>query len=143
MGVDFPTLNSKPLTLVFRIPINGFSRFFDELKNGRIVTTKCRRCGKLYFPPVSECGSCFSSEMDWVKVDSEGEVEAFTHVVVRPESFKQRPPYTLIVGRLKDGIKVFARLLDVNIADVKIGMKVRLRARITDEGEVTYEFIPV
>ena len=143
MSIGLPTLNSKPLTLVFKIPINGFSKFFEELKNGKIVTTKCRRCGKLYFPPAPECGNCLSSEMDWVEIDGEGEVEAFTHVVVRPESFKQHPPYTLVIGKLKNGVKVFARLSGVSIADVKVGMKIRLKAKVVEGNEVVYEFTPV
>jgi len=142
LGIGLPFLNSKPLTLTFKIPINGFSRFFEELKNGRVMATKCRGCGKLYFPPVAECGECFSSGMDWVELDGEGEVEAFTHVVVRPESFKRNPPYTLVVARLKEGVKVFAKLSNVDLAEVRVGMKVKLKTKIVGD-EAIYEFTPV
>ncbi|MCW4037076.1 MAG: OB-fold domain-containing protein, partial [Candidatus Bathyarchaeota archaeon] len=71
-----------------------------------------------------------------------GEIEAFTHVIVRPASFQHREPYTIAIARLVDGIKVLAWLREAEITDVDVGLKVRLTAGKTLEGDASYWFVP-
>jgi uncharacterized OB-fold protein len=62
-------------------------------------------------------------------------------VVVRPTTFQQNKPYTVAIGSLKEGVKVLAWLTGFKLSEVKVGMKAKLVARITPEGNPTYEFI--
>jgi len=137
-----PTLPSRRLELSYNIPISKTKKFWDGLREGKIYGTKCRRCGKLYFPPVADCGECYSSEMDWVELSGEGEIVTFTHIIVRPTSFQDQQPYTVVIAQLKEGVKALAWLKDVKRKDVKVGMKVKLVPRVSEDGRVTYEFRP-
>jgi len=137
-----PTLPSRRLELSYNIPISKTKKFWDGLREGKIYGTKCRRCGKLYFPPVADCGECYSSEMDWVELSGEGEIVTFTHIIVRPTSFQDQQPYTVAIAQLKEGVKALAWLKDVKRKDVKVGMKVKLVPRVSEDGRVTYEFRP-
>ena len=137
-----PTLPSRRLELSYNIPISKTKKFWDGLREGKIYGTKCRRCGKLYFPPVADCGECYSSEMDWVELSGEGEIVTFTHIIVRPTSFQDQQPYTVVIAQLKEGVKALAWLKDVKRKDVKVGMKVKLAPRVSEDGRVTYEFRP-
>jgi len=50
-------------------------------------------------------------------------------------------PYLLL--ELKEGVKVLAWLSGFKMSEVKVGMKTKLVARITTDGEPTYEFVPL
>jgi uncharacterized OB-fold protein len=112
------------------------------LKEGKVYATKCAKCGRLYFPPAANCPECLTSKMDWVELSSKAEIETFTHVVVRPTTFQQSKPYTVAIGKLKEGVKVLAWLTGFKLSQVRVGMKVKLTAKVTPEGNPTYEFVP-
>lgn len=138
-----PILKSaRTLCLTYNIPISKTQEFWDGLIAGKILATKCRKCKTLHFPPVADCGSCLSQDVEWVELGGEGEVDTFTHVIVRPASFLKEPPYTLAVASLNEGVRVLAWLIETKKKDVKIGMKVRLVARLVDE-RPTYALVPV
>jgi uncharacterized OB-fold protein len=135
-----PVIKSKPITIVEEIPISKTLKFWEGLKEGKVYGTKCCKCGKLYFPPSADCPDCLCSEMQWVELGDEAEIETFTHVVVRPTSFCQYKPYTVAIGRLKEGVKVLAWLTGFKLSEVEVGMKAKLVAKTTPDGNPTYEF---
>lgn len=142
MWTSVPVIKSKPLELVFNIPISKTKEFWDSLEQGEVFTTRCKGCKAPHFPPVSDCPDCGSSMIEWVKLDGSGEVEAFTHVVARPASFQQHDPYTIVICRLVDGVKILAWLKATEITTVEVGMKIKLKAGLDTEGEPTYWFEP-
>jgi len=139
---NMPSIKSKEIKIVQEIPISKTLKFWEGLKQGKVYATKCKKCGKLYFPPAADCPECVSSEMEWIELSDEAEVETFTHVVIRPTSFQQNKPYTVAIGRLKEGVKVLAWLTGFKLSEIKVGMKVKLVAKLTPEGNPTYEFVP-
>jgi len=143
--VDKPlTLKSaRTLHITYNLPISRTSKFWQGLKEGKIYATKCQKCGRLHFPPVAECGDCGSSNVKWTELDGEGEIETFTQVVVKPASFSNESNYIVAIARLKEGVRALAWLIGVEREDVQVGMKVRLVARVTSDGRVSYEFIPI
>lgn len=138
-----PTIKSRPLNLVFNVPITKTQKFWNGIKEGKIFTTRCKKCGKLFFPPVADCPTCLSSDMEWVELSKEAEIETFTHILVKPASFQSYGNYTIAIGRLKEGVRVLAWLTDAKLENVKVGMKVKLAAKVTPEGMLTYEFLPI
>jgi len=143
--VDKPlTLKSaRTLHITYNLPISRTSKFWQGLKEGKIYATKCQKCGRLHFPPVADCGDCGSSNVKWIELDGEGEIETFTQVVVKPASFSNESNYIVAIARLKEGVRALAWLIGVEREDVQVGMKVRLVARVTSDGRVSYEFIPI
>jgi hypothetical protein len=139
---SMPSIKSRPITIVQEIPISKTLKFWEGLKEGKIYATQCCKCEKLYFPPSADCPDCICSEVNWVQLSSEAEVEAFTHIVVRPTTFSDQKPYTVAIGRLKEGVKVLAWLTGFKLSQVNVGMKVKLVAKITQDGNPTYEFVP-
>jgi uncharacterized OB-fold protein len=137
-----PSVKSRPITIVEEIPISKTLEFYEGLKEGKVYATKCMKCGKLYFPPVADCPECLCSEMEWVVLSGEAEIETFTHVVVRPTSFCAYKPYTVAIGKLAEGVKVLAWLTGFKLLQVRVGMKAKLVAKTSQEGNPTYEFVP-
>ena len=144
-NVDKPlTLKSaRTLHITYNLPISRTSKFWQGLKEGKIYATKCQKCGKLHFPPVADCGDCGSSNLKWTELDGEGEIETFTQVVVKPASFSKEADYIVAIARLREGVRALAWLVGVEKEDVQVGMKVRLVAKVTSDGRVSYEFIPI
>ncbi|MGD2200971.1 MAG: Zn-ribbon domain-containing OB-fold protein [Candidatus Bathyarchaeota archaeon] len=142
MWKSWPSIKSRPLRLEFEIPIDKTQEFWEYVEAGEFRTTRCRFCDSLHFPPVADCPDCRSSDMEWVALEGKGELVAFTHVIARPTSFQGNAPYTIAISSLEEGIKVLAWLVDTDITDVEVGMKVRLRAGKTTDGDPSYWFTP-
>ena len=139
---SMPSIKSREITIAPEIPISKTFKFWEGLKQGKVYATKCENCGKLYFPPNADCPECLSNQLEWVEPSNEAEVETFTHIVVRPTTFLQNKPYTVAIGKLKEGVRVLAWLNGLKLSEIKIGMKVKLVARVTPEGNAIYEFVP-
>jgi len=138
---SMPSIRSREIKVVQDMPIGKIVKFWEGLKEGKVYATKCKKCGKLYFPPAADCPECLTSDMEWVQLSDEAEIETFTYVVIRPTSFSQSKPYTVAIGRLKEGVRVLAWLTGFKLSETKVGLKVKLAAKITPEGNPTYEFI--
>ena len=135
--------SARTLHITYNLPISRTSKFWQGLKEGKIYATKCRKCGRLHFPPVADCGDCGSSNVKWMELNGEGEIETFTQVVVKPASFSNEADYIVAIAQLKEGVKALAWLTGVEREDVQVGMKVRLVPKITSMGKVSYQFIPI
>ncbi len=135
--------SARTLQITYNLPISRTSKFWEGLKEGKVYATKCVGCGRLHFPPVADCGDCGLSGAEWVELDGEGEVVTFTEVVVKPASFSEESSYIVCIGRLREGVKVLAWLVGVERKDVKVGLRVRLVARVASGGRATFEFVPI
>ncbi len=129
------------MTLRFNVPISKTSRFWDSLREGRFVTTKCAECGKLSFPPQADCPNCMGANPTWVELGKEAELLTFTLVQVTPTSFVQHDPYVVAIGKLKEGINVLAWLEGSDPAKLKPGDRLRLETRNDPEGGPYYVFV--
>ncbi len=134
--------STRTLRITYNLPISRTSKFWEGLKEGKVYATTCQKCGMLHFPPVADCGSCGSSKVEWTELDGEGELVTFTQVFVKPASFSEEPSYIVAIARLKEGVKALAWLTGVKREDVKLGMKVKLVAKVTPNKRAVYEFIP-
>ena len=73
-----------------------------------------------------------------------GEVYSFSTMYNVPHGFEDQKPYTIALVRLDDGPMVTAQLTDVNLGDVRIGMRVEMVTRKLreegDEGQIIYGY---
>lgn len=134
--------SSHKLTLSYEIPISKVRKFWEGLNQGKIYATKCSNCKELYFPPQADCSACLKEDMEWVELSREGELEAYTGIVIAPASFMDKTPYIVAVGRLAEGIKVLTWLKNTNIQEVKVGMKIKLVISREDDRAIYY-FVPL
>lgn len=132
-------LKSRPVTFIFEIPTEKLTEFWNGLEKGKVYASKCPKCGNISFPPVADCSRCLTSGLEWIELQGEGEIETFTHIVIRPASFQSHPNYTVAVAKMKEGVKVLAWLTGTKLSNAKIGAKVKLVAKETEEGP-TYAF---
>ncbi len=137
-----PTLHSKrSLTLRFNVPISRTHRFWEALSEGKFVTTRCRECGRVSFPPQADCPNCLSGNSEWVDLGTDAELLTFTYVQVTPTSFVDHDPYLVGIGRLKDGLNVLAWIEGGDLQKLKPGAPLRIEFRNGDGGPY-YVFVP-
>ena len=139
LGPPTQKLKSRPVTFIFELPTDKLIEFWNGLPQGKVYASKCTKCGKVTFPPVANCSRCLSSGVEWIDLQGEGEIETFTHIVVRPTSFANHETYTVAVAKMKEGARVLAWLEGAKMGKVKVGTKVKLVGKVTDEGP-TYAF---
>lgn len=141
MAEDQVLHSRRALTLRFDIPIARTHEFWDELKHGRFVTTKCTKCGNVAFPPQADCPKCMSGEFEWTELGRGATLVTFTRVQVAPASFADRDPYIIAIGELSGGIKVLAWLEGVPPEKARPGMKLKIEPRTSKEGSPYYVFV--
>lgn len=117
------------------------SQFFQNLKQGKLTTTKCKKCGQLLWPPRIVCPNCFSNEFDWIDLGKEGELYAYTDIRIgAPLGFVQDAPFT--VGLVKiSGLTISSRIDDAKYDQLKIGDTLQLKIVELGDGRVFYRFI--
>jgi uncharacterized OB-fold protein len=131
----------RTLHLRFDIPISKTREFWDALKEGRFVTTRCSKCGNVSFPPQADCPKCMSGEFKWVDLGRDATLVTYTQVKIAPASFAGSEPYIIAIGELSDGPKVLAWLEGVKPEETKPGMKLRVETRSSKEGNPYYVFV--
>ncbi|MFH1349325.1 MAG: Zn-ribbon domain-containing OB-fold protein [Pseudomonadota bacterium] len=55
-----------------------FYRFYEGLKEKKILGNQCPKCGKIFVPARSFCPICVVDMGDWKEVSQEGEVMTWT-----------------------------------------------------------------
>jgi hypothetical protein len=134
---------TRALTLNYTIPVKKIDKFWVGISEGKLFTTKCKKCGEVFFPPTGDCTKCMVSDVEWIELSGDAELESFNEIFVKPASFQQYPNYICAVGRLKEGPRALAWLTGIERNDVKVGMKLKLRPKCEEEEKrLTYEFVP-
>ncbi|MEK6986967.1 MAG: Zn-ribbon domain-containing OB-fold protein [Candidatus Thermoplasmatota archaeon] len=115
----------------------------------RLVGHKCKKCGKVNFPPKGVCKYCnASSDFEEIQLSGRGKVHTFTLIGAggAPPEFAEQEKaggsYPVAIVELEKGPKVIGQMADVNGKDVKIDMPVRaeLRRIYREEGVIRYGF---
>lgn len=120
--------------------VTEISQFFANLRQGRLTTTKCKKCGKLSWPPRIVCPDCLSNELEWVDLGNEGELYAFTEMRVgAPLGFVEDVPFSIGIVKIGD-LLISARIDNAKYEELKIRDKLRLKVVQLDDGRVFYRF---
>lgn len=120
------------------------AKFFDALKERRIVATRCSASGLTYLPPRAYCERSFERCDGYVDAGLEGTIEAATIVSAAFDNLPP-PPYAIAFVRL-DGVSTamvnFVRGMDLGdvpaaAARLKPGTRVRVEFVDQPQGKIT------
>lgn len=116
--------------------------FFENLKAGRLTTTKCATCGALLWQPRVVCPKCNGDAMEWVDLPSEGTLFAFTSVLAgAPLGMEKDVPFVVAVVQLEGvALRVVARVDGAAYEDLRIGDPVALRVIELPDGRTWFRF---
>jgi len=102
----------------------------------RLIGTKCKKCGKIYYPPRKVCRFCGSKDLEEDKLSERGKVVTFTVVRSPPIGYEKYAPYAVGIIELENGVRVMSQIVDCKLEDIAIGMEVEATfRRVTEDGE--------
>jgi hypothetical protein len=126
-------------------------RFWRSVQSRyNLIGIKCLNCGEVYFPPRNLCPKCRRlSKLEKIKLNGRGEILTYTIIHTAPEGFERQTPYIMAIVKLDDGPKLTTQIVDCELDEVEIGMRVKsVFRRIREDGEAGliyygYKFKPI
>jgi uncharacterized protein len=101
--------------------------FFELAREGRLTGVRCGKCGELAIPPRAFCPGCGERAWQPVPLGGEGTIESFTVIRVAPRAHATDAPYAVAVVKLREGVSLLGRLVDIPLEKIAIGLPVRFR----------------
>lgn len=118
------------------------TNFIEALKEGKLMGTKCKRCGERYLPPRAGC-KCGSHDVDWYEAPTRGKLFSYTIVTLPPDSMSRYAPYIVAVAELEDGSRLLAQITGVTPASLQVGLPVQVVPHQIAEDRIAYKFKPL
>jgi len=104
-------------------------RFWREIpQRYNLIGNQCGSCDKVFFPPRVSCPYCRRKsigKMTEKKLSGNGEIVTYSILHVGPEDFENQVPYPIAIIQLDEGPRITAQIIDCDINDVKIGVRVK------------------
>lgn len=120
--------------------VTGVNDFIGYLENGKLMGTRCAKCGKSFFPPRAHCYDCLTADMEWFEVAGQGKLVSYSTLQYAPTGFTEEVPYTIALLDYGE-YKVFGRIDgSVPEEDLSVGMLLKAEASRTSNGRLTYVF---
>ena len=113
------------------------ARYWREIpQRYRLEAGKCKKCGKVFFPPRLICDACKHREFETTVLPNEGEIVSYTIIHTPPANFSDEAPYAIGVVKLGGEAQVLTQIVDCDFEDLKVGGKVRIEfRRIQEDGK--------
>ena len=130
--VGTPYIDGKYAAILDMWPLeapecNRIYPFYDNLKQGRWTTTKCKKCGNIDYPPGVTCTNCWSDELEWIDLPKTAKIVAVTEMAGPPTGFESPLIMAWLGFDKSHPLKhLLVRLINCKFADVKAGDEVKL-----------------
>ena len=116
-------------------------RYWREIpQRYNLIGNQCGSCNRIFFPPKEACPECRRKsigKMNDLKLSGKGKIITFTIIHVAPENFENQTPYPISVIELEEGPRITGQIVDCDINNIKIGMKVQSTFRkIQEDGKI-------
>jgi uncharacterized OB-fold protein len=102
--------------------------FYTALREeNKLVTTKCKACGHVPWPPRTLCPECISTDYEWVEMPKVGTIVSWTAAYAgMPPELAARAPIVYALIDFENGLRMPTAILELDPAECKTGMEVEL-----------------
>lgn len=114
-------------------PVVTLRHFFARAREGQLTGVRCEKCGELAIPPKELCPACGERAWQPVPLVGEGAIASFTVIRVAPRAFAADVPYAIAAVKLKEGVSLLGRIVDIPLEKLAIGLPVRFRPVVKNE----------
>jgi uncharacterized OB-fold protein len=139
-------LAKRPPPDLFKLATNAWTQpFWDAAAQHRLVVAQCGTCGTCRMPPTPFCPACQSQQIDWKTLSGLGEIYSYTIVdrAILPGMADPRPQGPAVIPRDGGGgVRLISNVVDVELADLAIGMPVQVVWDDLREGVAVPRFRP-
>jgi hypothetical protein len=116
--------------------------FWSAAAEGKLLLKCCNTCEVVMWYPRSMCPECGSLDTRWIKGSGAGTVYTFT-VNHKGDGPYRGDPYVLAYVELAEGPRVMTNVINIDPAQVTIGMPVQVIFEPDGEGSALMRFEPV
>ena len=117
-------------------PFTKVTEFADHLKDGRVMGSRCTKCGATSFPPRSDCAECMHDGFEFFEVSGKATLHTYTKIAAAPTGFEDMVPYTVGLADLQETGRIVAWIGDtIPENEIKIGMELQVVPKIFEETE--------
>jgi uncharacterized OB-fold protein len=101
--------------------------YWEGLRRRELALQRCVACTKFWYPPAPCCPFCWSRDWSWQKLSGRGRVNSWVafHRAYFP-SFVPDVPYNVAEVELDEGPRLLTNLLEIDIAEIRVGMPVEV-----------------
>ncbi len=108
----------------------------EKAQKYRLEAGKCKKCGKILFPPRLVCPVCSFQEFEVINLPLEGKIVSFSELHTGHPSFSDLQPYALVIIEVMEDVKILMPFADYKREDLEIGKKVKIEFRkIQEDGD--------
>jgi len=102
-------------------------QFCKWASQGKMMGGKCKKCGKIQFPPRPLCDNCLSQEFEWTEIPTKGKLLTYTVIHAAPTQFQSIAPYAVGIVQFENGSKLPGMIKGVSLEQIKIGMPLTMQ----------------
>jgi uncharacterized protein len=138
-------LRAAPADLVSLAPDSHTAPFWEACAEHRLTAQRCTACRQLRQPPGPFCPHCRSTDYDWMTLS--GLARLYSYTIVRHALIPMLQPHlpmAIAVVEPTDApnVRLVANLVDLDVADVAIGMDLEIVWEDVSPGVTVYRFRP-
>ena len=107
--------------------ISKVNDFIGYLEKGKVMATKCKKCGHISYPPGIACPHCWSDELEWVDLPKTAKVVNMTETMAGAPTGFDSPLIMAWLGFDKSHpLKhLLVRIINCQAGQLKIGDEVK------------------
>ena len=113
-------------------PALTLKQFLERAREGTLTALRCGKCGELAIPPKEFCPACQQRAWESVRLAGHGTISSYTVIRVAPRHHADEVPYAIAVVKLREGVSLMGRIVDIPLDTLAIGLPVRFRPLVTD-----------
>ncbi|MBI4731625.1 MAG: Zn-ribbon domain-containing OB-fold protein [Chloroflexi bacterium] len=122
---------------------------YKALGERKLVGSRCKSCGKLFFPARPMCPECHGKNMEATELSGKGKLTAYSVIYIATTAmiqagFDRKNPYCAAVVQLNEGPSICAQVIGADVAHpetIKIGSPVIATFLDRGEGETKKTFL--
>ena len=101
--------------------------FWEATRRDELVIQRCLACRAYRHFPQAMCPHCHSMDTEWSKVSGRGVIHSYTvaHQAFHP-FWADKVPYVVATIELEEGVRMVDDMLDLDPAEVRIGLPVEV-----------------
>ena len=135
------TLNSNDIIKPSPIRDDYSKIYFQAASEGKLMIKSCPTCNVYAAPVERYCGKCLS-DLIWTEASGKGKVFNWTiiHQAAHP-AFLSEVPYVAGTIELIENVRIFAKISDIDVEDLHIGLEVKAEFEQWPNGEYLPVFV--
>lgn len=109
--------------------------YWDATRDKKLLLQRCVTTGKFQFFPRALSIHELGGDVEWVESPGNGVVYSFS-VMHRPANpmMKDKVPYAVGLIELDEGVRMMSNIINIDVSDIKVGMKVKLAWEALSDG---------